>query len=259
MENHIFISYRREDSRGAAGRIYDRLERYFGHDRIFMDVDTIQPGMDFVDAIEKAVGKSDIFLVIIGSNWATSTDKAGQKRLDNPEDFVRLEVGSALKRNVWLIPVLVDGAMMPRSNELPDDLKSITRRNAIEISHTRFNMDADRLIRAIEQAFQQLGKHREDNENLAEIREMEYPSQPPEGQNDDVVPELVEPYQTPIQPTNGSVQPVPVSQYGTKTKKTNKRTWWWIVGAVALLCICCSIVLYIWNYGDAILYSLGLY
>lgn len=155
MSGQIFISYRRDDSHGVTGRIYDRLEQRFGHERIFMDVDTIQPGMDFVNAIEDAVGSTDIFLVIIGPAWLNATDAAGNRRLDNPEDFVRLEVVSALERNVRVIPVLIDGTIMPRSSDLPDDLKSLTRRNAIEISHTRFTTDVERLIRALELATDQ--------------------------------------------------------------------------------------------------------
>lgn len=154
MSEKIFISYRREDSRGVTGRIYDRLEDHFGRDRIFMDVDTIRPGMDFVAAIEKAVDASDVFLVVIGPNWATSLDAAGNRRLANPEDFVRLEVSAALARDVQVIPVLVENAIMPYSDDLPDDLKPLTRRNAIEISHTRFSMDADRLIRVLEEIFE---------------------------------------------------------------------------------------------------------
>ena len=167
MSGKIFISYRREDSGGATGRVYDRLELNFGHSRIFMDVDAIEPGEDFVKKIEDAVSTTDIFLVVIGPNWAKITDRAGNRRLDNPEDFVRLEVSSALKRNVRVIPVLVDNATMPRSTDLPDDLKPLTRRNAIEISHTRFSMDMDRLIHSIEQVFIEIESNSERIERSA--------------------------------------------------------------------------------------------
>jgi len=155
MSGKIFISYRREDSSGVTGRIYDRLESHFGSDRIFMDVDAIEPGMDFVKAIESAIGTTDVFLAVIGPTWLTATDAAGNRRLENPEDFVRSEVAAALARDLRIIPVLVSGAMMPRSTDLPDDLKSLTHRNAIELSHTRFNMDAERLIHTLEQVFEQ--------------------------------------------------------------------------------------------------------
>ena len=154
MSRNIFISYRREDSSGVTGRLYDRLASHFGSDRIFMDVDAIEPGMDFVKAIESAISETDAFLVVIGSDWLTTTDAAGNRRLENPEDFVRSEVAAALARDMRIIPVLVERARMPRSTELPDDLKSLTHRNAIELSHTRFNMDAERLIHALEQALE---------------------------------------------------------------------------------------------------------
>lgn len=267
MDGHIFLSYRREDSRGAAGRIYDRLEQHFGHDRIFMDVDTIQPGMDFVKAIEDAVGQSDIFLVVIGPDWLTSTDRTGRARLDNPEDFVRLEVGSALKRNVWVIPVLVDGAMIPRSNELPDDLKPLTRRNAIEISHTRFNMDAERLIRAIEQAFEHLGAISGNTEN----RIKDTPKQTPDKEIEDKLPEPVrqDPEPTPVTPEPKPIpvkpqpQPTPQPQYSRpvpaqpdrkKTKSSNTKLWL-IIGAIVFLCACCLVFYFLLPLLDPNLYS----
>lgn len=150
MNGNIFISYRRDDSQGITGRIYDRLEAHFGHDQIFMDVDTIPPGYDFVEVIEHAVDGSKVFLVIIGPQWLTAADNVGNRRLFNPEDFVRLEVATALERDVRVIPVLIDNAIMPKSSDLPDNLKSLSRRNAIEISYTRFNSDVERLIRALE-------------------------------------------------------------------------------------------------------------
>jgi hypothetical protein len=175
MRGKIFISYRREDSRGAAGRIYDRLEHHFGQDHIFMDVDAIEPGEDFVQAIENAVSSTDIFLVVIGPNWLNATDNSGNRRLDNPEDFVRVEVVSALKRDVRVIPVLVDKATMPRSIDLPEDLKLLSRRNAIEISHTRFSMDAERLIRSIELAFNQIEIERRSVEKPAVEKNRDIP------------------------------------------------------------------------------------
>lgn len=156
MSKRIFISYRREDSRGSAGRLYDQLAAYFGRDRIFMDVDTIQPGLDFVDAIEVAVRETDVLIVVIGSAWLNALDASGNRRLDNPEDFVRLEIATALNQNIRVIPVLVEGAMMPRSTDLPDDLKPLARRNAIEISHTRFHSDTQRLIQALELTLEQI-------------------------------------------------------------------------------------------------------
>jgi len=148
--SRIFISYRRDDSAGYAGRLYDRLSERFGQGQIFMDIDTIEPGLDFVEVIEKAVGSCGVLIALIGRQWLTITDATGHRRLDNPEDFVRLEIATALDRNIRVIPVLVRGATMPRSTDLPDALKKLARRNALEISDTRFHYDVDRLIETLE-------------------------------------------------------------------------------------------------------------
>jgi TIR domain len=149
MSGQIFISYRRSDSLGSTGRLYDRLLEHFGPDRIFMDVDTIAPGVDFVDAIEEAVSKCDVLIAVIGAGWLQSSDNKGRRRLDDPEDIVRLEIGTALKRNIRVIPVLVENILMPTADELPDELRPLTRRNALELSHTRYKADVDRLINAL--------------------------------------------------------------------------------------------------------------
>ena len=149
----IFISYRREDSAGYAGRIYDRLVQHFGEEQIFMDVDNIRPGMDFVEAIESAVGSCDVLIALIGKQWASITDDRGEKRLNNPNDFVRLEVKTALDRNILVVPTLVHGAGMPRQQDLPPVLEKLTRRNAIEISNTRFHEDVTRLTNELDDVF----------------------------------------------------------------------------------------------------------
>jgi TIR domain len=110
----IFISYRRQETRHLAGRLYDRLADRFGEDRIFMDVDSIEPGVDFSDAIQQAIGSSDVLLALIGPDWLTATDQDGRRRLDDPDDIVRLEVEAALECGVRVIPVLAEGATMPR-------------------------------------------------------------------------------------------------------------------------------------------------
>ena len=119
-----------------------------------MDVDALEPGVDFVKAIEKSVSFCDVLIAVIGKHWLTSSDEEGQHRLDNPEDYVRIEIATALKRDVRVIPVLVDGASIPKPRDLPDDLKSFVRRTAIEVRHTRFKDDCERLIVAIERAFE---------------------------------------------------------------------------------------------------------
>ena len=148
----IFISYRRDDCAGHAGRLYDRLRDHFGPDHIFRDIDTIEPGQDFVDAIETAVGSCPAVVVLIGKQWASIKDAEGRRRLDNPEDFVRLEVAAALKRKVRVVPVLLQGAAMPASTDLPEPLAKLARLNAIEVSDTRWDFDVGRLIDALNKA-----------------------------------------------------------------------------------------------------------
>jgi TonB family protein len=145
----IFISYRREDSAGHTGRLYDRLSAYFGEDQIFMDIEHIEAGEDFVQAIQEAVGECEILIAIIGRDWLNSGGAAG-RRLDNPNDFVRLEIATALERGVRVIPVLVQDAKMPHPQELPENLLRLSHRNAIELSDTRWKHDVDQLIEAIE-------------------------------------------------------------------------------------------------------------
>jgi len=145
----VFISYRRDDSAGYAGRIFDRLSSRLGHDAVFFDVDTIQPGRDFVEVLSERVGACDALIAIIGKQWIASADGENRRRLDDPNDFVRIEIEVALKRNVPVIPVLVDGAAMPRADQLPDGLKTLVRRQAVEISHARFDSDAERLTDAL--------------------------------------------------------------------------------------------------------------
>jgi hypothetical protein len=142
----IFISYRREDSGAWAGRLHDRLREHFGRDDIFMDIDTIEPGLDFTEVIERTVASCDVLIALIGRQWLTSTDAAGQRRLDDPEDLVRREIATALRRNIRVIPVLIQDMSMPRAADLPDDLQLLTRRNAVDLSDTHFHRDADQLM-----------------------------------------------------------------------------------------------------------------
>ena len=137
----------------VAGRLVGSMigsANILGGINVFMDIDTIEPGLDFVEAIEQAVGSCDALIALIGKHWLTITDDAGRRRLDNPEDFVRLEIAAALARDIRVIPALVQGARMPRSSDLPEVLKMLARRNAIEISDTRFHSDVDRLIEVLD-------------------------------------------------------------------------------------------------------------
>jgi WD40 repeat protein len=146
----VFISYRRQESSGMAGRLYDRLAARFGDDQVFMDVDTIAPGVEFAKVITQAVSTCQVLLAVIGPRWLTVTDQDGRRRLDDPDDLVRLEVAAALERDIRVIPILVEGAPMPRRQELPDGLAGLARRNAFLLRHESFGADADRLLAAIE-------------------------------------------------------------------------------------------------------------
>lgn len=146
----IFICYRREDSAPYAGRLYDRLINHFGEERVFMDIDTIQPGEDFVEILESKVSACDVLIALIGRQWLTSQDVDACRRLDNPEDFVRLEILAAINRKIRIVPALVGGASMPRVHELPEALIALARRQAVEISDVRFHRDVNLLIESLE-------------------------------------------------------------------------------------------------------------
>jgi TIR domain len=164
MSGQIFISYRRDDASFPAGRIYDHIVARFPHSQVFMDVDNLEPGVDFVEAIESSVGSCEVLLAVIGQRWLSSADEKGRRRLDNPTDFVRLEVATALKRGIRVIPVLVEGAFVPEIDQLPDDLKALVRRNALDISHNRFNSDVARLVKAIEGVLEKAEAERKQRE-----------------------------------------------------------------------------------------------
>jgi hypothetical protein len=145
----IFISYRRGDSEGESGRLFDDLVGRFGERAVFMDVAAIAPGRDFRKAIDESVAACGALLAMIGPTWSSIANDRGMRRLDDPADFVRLEIANALKRDIPVIPVLVRGAKMPRIEDLPDDLKELVYRNAVEISHARWKMDVGVLAEAL--------------------------------------------------------------------------------------------------------------
>jgi hypothetical protein len=147
----IFISYRRQDAPGYAGRLYDSLAAHFGEGTIFMDIGAIQPGQNFAERINDALNSCDVLLAVIGPQWATVTDADGSRRLDDPEDFVSLEVRSALvRRDVVVIPVLVGGGRMPARELVPPSLAELRRRQALELSEERWRYDVQRLIATLE-------------------------------------------------------------------------------------------------------------
>ena len=149
---YIFISYRRSDSADIAGRIYDRLIGKFGRNPVFKDVDSIPLGLDFKDYLGKQVGECNVLLAIIGDRWLDTRDSSGDRRLDDPSDFVRIEIESALERGIPVIPLLVREAKMPREESLPPSLRRLVYRNGTPIrSDPDFHRDMDRLIKALEE------------------------------------------------------------------------------------------------------------
>jgi hypothetical protein len=144
-DNKIFVSYRRQDASGEAGRLVDHLQEVFGEDSVFLDVETIEAGLDFIQAIEKALSSCSILIAMIGPHWASMKDPQGNLRLFNKDDFIRIEISAALKRDIRVIPVLVNGAMMPNPEDLPEDLQGLTRRHAQELSSSRWKYDSDQL------------------------------------------------------------------------------------------------------------------
>jgi uncharacterized protein len=152
MAGKIFINYRRDDSAGTAGRLHDRLAQMFGRNNLFMDVDHIPAGVDFLEYLQSQVAACDVFLAVIGPNWLDAKDDDGRRRFDNPDDFVTIEIAAALARNIRVIPVLVDGARTPKADRLPDSVKPLVRRNAVEVRNTRFGRDAESLASKVGEA-----------------------------------------------------------------------------------------------------------
>lgn len=150
-EKKIFLSYRREDSADVAGRIYDRLTQVFEKAQVFKDVDSIPLGVDFRKHLQETVSSCDVVLVVMGDDWLTAATADGSRRIDNPKDFVRIEVETALQRDIPVIPVLVRGAGIPDERDLPGDLSALAYRNGIAVrSDPDFHRDMDRLVKSLE-------------------------------------------------------------------------------------------------------------
>ncbi len=147
----IFICYRRKTNAAVAGRLHDNLARHFGTDEVFLDVDTIQPGRDFVEELDERVSKCTILLVLIGPDWLSLENKDGQPRIFDPEDYVHIEVKGALKRGIQVVPILVDGATLPGADELPPDLEPLARRQAVQLPHDRFVAEVDTLASSLKE------------------------------------------------------------------------------------------------------------
>lgn len=147
----IFVSYRREDSADITGRISDRLIQKFGRDAVFKDVESIPLGSDFRKHLKDAVGRCDVLIAVIGRQWTTIQNESGRRRLDDPRDHLRIEVESALERDIPVIPVLVQGAVVPDEESLPETLRPLAYRNAQPVRpDPDFNHDLERLTRGIE-------------------------------------------------------------------------------------------------------------
>ena len=163
MVGRVFLNYRRGDDAGTVGRLFDRLEHMLGRDAIFMDVEgQIKPGDDFVDVLRAQVAECDVLLAVIGPRWLTIADEKGRRRLDNPDDWVRVEIVSALEAGARkrVIPVLVPGGEMPRAEDLNEALKPLARRHAVRITLERFNVDAQGLVSQVKSVLEDLAAAR---------------------------------------------------------------------------------------------------
>lgn len=148
----LFISYRRKDTRWFTRQLQDAIRQEFPNIVIFWDLE-LSLGENFVEAIENSVSQCQVLLAIIGEDWLAITDEQGQRRLDNPNDFVRLEIAQALKRAIRVIPVLVDHTSMPSEDELPDELKELIQRQALEVDEKRFRHDVNVLLVELHKVF----------------------------------------------------------------------------------------------------------
>jgi len=154
----IFVSYRQQDTGWPASALYERLVKRFGEHQVFKDIDNISLGEDFVQKITEEVEACDILLALIGRSWL-QRDENGRRRIDEPNDFVRLEIKTALNRRVMLIPILVDGALMPSADDLPSDIRALVRRQALTLNPHLFRGGTDKLLDAIEGKLNALQEH----------------------------------------------------------------------------------------------------
>ena len=151
MALKILLNYRRGDTAGNAGHLYATLAKHFGSDNVFMDIDKIEPGLNFVEVIKQWVGRCDVFIAMIGAQWLTSAYDSGERRLDDPNDFVRMEIEAGLARpDVRVIPVTVQDVEMPAAEQMPESMRELAYRNGLEIRDVSWDYDVQRLIKAIE-------------------------------------------------------------------------------------------------------------
>jgi hypothetical protein len=153
MARKIFISYRRDDSAAQAGRVHERLTSEFGRDLLFIDVDGIPLGANFVEVLRDEVTKCEVLLALIGSKWLNAQDENGNRRLDDPNDFVRVEISAALERDIKVIPIFLDEARPPRADQLPRDLEELAVRQGLDVRHKSFRSDIAALIQELKGTF----------------------------------------------------------------------------------------------------------
>jgi WD40 repeat protein len=178
----LFINYRRDDAGDAAGRLSDYLVNRFGREHIFLDVDGIDPGRDFREVINELLSQCDVMIGVVGTNWLDCKDEEGNRRLDDPGDFVRMELATALKRKIPVIPVRVQGAALPKPAQLPDDLKDFAWRNAVELTQERWNSDVQSLM-------EKLSRYMADPDSTsANVAQIQVQSECPEVEIADVCP-----------------------------------------------------------------------
>jgi DNA-binding beta-propeller fold protein YncE len=206
LDSRIFISYRHADSSAYAGRLYDRLKDRFGDERIFRDLE-MDFGIDFVERIEDTVGSCVVMVVVIGPSWLDARDDAGNRRLDDVDDYVRVEVSTALSRSIRVIPVLVGDAKMPGKNDLPDALRPLARRNALQISDSRWDYDVGRLMQALDRV---LKAHEE------QVAAQQAPAPTPE-ETPPPAPETPRPLAAPV-PKRESAPPPPTERAGRRPR-----------------------------------------
>jgi hypothetical protein len=149
MPKRVFISYRREDTAAAAGRVYDRLSRFLSKPNVFFDVNAIGGGEDFAQRISSEIAKSDAALVIIGDKWLEKSEPDGRPRIFQADDYVRAELRAALSRRLLVLPELVAGAHMPRPEQLPDNVRAVTTKNALPLRHESFDDDTENIVAAV--------------------------------------------------------------------------------------------------------------
>jgi hypothetical protein len=149
MDGRIFLNYRQADSAAWAGWLHHRLLDDFRPDQLFIDIDNIEPGVDFTRVLDERVATCDAFIMIIGRDWLTARDENGELRLDNIKDFVRIEIEAALKRDIRVIPMLVDGARMPRPDQLPESLRPLVLRHAIAVTHESFAREVAKVVASL--------------------------------------------------------------------------------------------------------------